>query len=450
MIPSVFQIQNHIQEHYSHLGINKRQQVVRLLFEISKREKCDFQAILNDIKGVSRFPDLKHYLLKRRFPNLNNEERQNHYPLTNLEIDPREQVHINCSLKIQPQRFFIEESTLNTNLVKRIQIKFPSADFHFIPSYKEFTGEKQFGILEYNQRLVNFFIIKENFDFYKRCPCSCKSVSCGYYVINLGSGCAFECTYCYLQDYINSPGIVIPANIEDFFEQFEYYQHNIRLGSGELTDSLAFDHITEFSPVIVEFFKRYPKSSFEFKTKSNNIDLLLTIQPADNIIISWSINPQNIIESTEFYTASLQERLEAAGRCVKAGYRVAFHFDPLIYYPSWEEDYFCLVEDIFNQIDPAQIAWMSLGTLRLTPGLKKIIESRFPENKILDEEFIYGYDGKLRYPEEIRKKIYIKMLSWIKQFKSDLYVYLCMEEKSMCLKCEAFPLKKEQRLSHVV
>ena len=59
-------------------------------------------------------------------------------------------------------------------------------------------------------------------------------------------------------------------------------------------------------------------------------------------------NPQKVIESTEFYTASLDERLEAAAQCVDAGYRVAFHFDPIIYSKTWEKDYEELVNIIPN------------------------------------------------------------------------------------------------------
>jgi len=261
--------------------------------------------------------------------------------------------------------------------------------------------------------------------------------------VNLGSGCGFECTYCYLQDYINSPGIVIPANIEDFFEEFRKYKQDIRLGSGELTDSLLFDHITGFSPLIVEFFKNYPKSTFEFKTKSVNIDNLLKVTPAGNIVVSWSVNPPNIIDAMEFYTAPLEDRLQAAASCIKAGYKVGFHFDPIIYYKGWERDYEALVNRIYDVIDDNKIEWISLGTLRLTSRLKRIIENRFVENTILDEEFTNSHDGKLRYPFALRTQVYKKMKEWILARSSHAPIYLCMEEKDMCSACDTFPVKRK-------
>jgi spore photoproduct lyase len=112
---------------------------------------------------------------------------------------------------------------------------------------------------------------------------------------------------------------------------------------------------------------------------------------------------------------------------------VAFHFDPVIYYQGWEADYEALVDMTFQAVDAENVAWISLGALRMTPRLKKIIENRFPDNTLLDEEFFVGHDGKLRYPKDVRIFLYKKMTSWIRRHGKDVPVYLCMEEKSMRL-----------------
>ena len=90
-----------------------------------------------------------------------------------------------------------------------------------------------------------------------------------------------------------------------------------------------------------------------------------------------------------------------------------------------------LIERLFSAIKPKDIAWLSIGTLRFKPETKKIIEVRFPENKILDEELVIGYDGKLRYPYSIRYSIYDLMIKALHKYSKKLPVYLCMEEKSM-------------------
>ena len=52
---------------FGRLGINKKQELSRLLFEIAKREGALPQTIIRNA-GSSGFHRLKHYLLKRRFP----------------------------------------------------------------------------------------------------------------------------------------------------------------------------------------------------------------------------------------------------------------------------------------------------------------------------------------------------------------------------------------------
>ena len=442
MRPNAGLITNYVNERFQHYGHTKRQEVSRLLYEIAKREQCDFTHIVEEYREkTNNFNQFKECLIKRRYPMA--VEQYDRLPLSLPELNINDDWRVRLKTHhINPCKIFIERDVAASRLVCLMKNKFPDAAAEIIDSYHDHAKKTKFMISDYNSRGRYFYIVKEKFDFFKGCPCSHKSVRCGYHVINLGSGCLFECSYCYLQDYINSPGIVFPANIEDFFEQFKNYKQDIRIGSGELTDSLIFDHITEFSPLIVNFFKGYPKSTFEFKTKSNNIDLLLTTQPAGNIVISWSVNSQKIIETTEFYTASLEERLKAAVACVRGGFKVAFHFDPIIYNAHWQDDYINLIDMIFDEIPAEHIAWVSLGTLRMTPRLKKIIENRFPENTILDEEFVKGYDGKLRYPDYIRSNIYKTMLERIARRSKNTYVYLCMEEKSVCQTCAAPPLKE--------
>ncbi|MCF6148264.1 MAG: hypothetical protein E3K37_06365 [Candidatus Kuenenia sp.] len=433
IINNIDSLKTLIGKKYYYLGKNKQQEISRLIFEIAKREKVGFSDVLEQIPPPPhRFSFIKNYLLERRYPSFHQKGLKISQAFCDVDINPSFKVDLTTKPLIVPKQFFIEKSVLSTDTVQQIRDKFPDSTFTAIESYRDHVKNKEFSIIDYNKRLESFYIIREKFDFYKHCPCSNDSASCGYYVMNLGSGCPYECVYCFLQNYVNSPGIMLPANIEDFFAVFRNLKKDMRLGSGEFTDSLAFDHIMEYSPKIVNFFRQYPKSTFEFKTKSNNIQLLTSLQGTKNIIISWSLNPQKLIDTAEFFTASLDERLEAAQKCIEAGYRVAFHFDPIVCYRGWETDYELLINAVFDKIGEAEnMAWLSLGTLRVSPQLKKIIENRFPETTLLDEELLTGFDGKLRYPTEVRSFIYNSMTSWIRKKSKNVPVYLCMEDMKM-------------------
>ena len=237
-----------------------------------------------------------------------------------------------------------------------------------------------------------------------------------------------------MQAYQNVAGIILPCNISEFLDinKIKPVKNALfdlpRVGSGEFTDSLLFDDITLFSTDIIRFFKENKNIYFEFKTKSTNIDNLLKTGGTDNIVISWSVNSEKMIEDNEHCTPKLKDRLIAAKKCVQAGYGVGFHFDPVILYENWKQDYKKAVQTIFDFIDGKYIKWISLGSLRMPVQLKKVIENRFFENEILNEELLLSYDGKLRYDETKRTEIYGYLYEEIKKCSKNPVVYLCMED----------------------
>ncbi len=115
-------------------------------------------------------------------------------------------------------------------------------------------------------------------------------------------GCSFDCSYCYLQGYTNAVGICLPGNLDEILEKFSsYYRPGMRIGTGQFTDSLIFDHLTGFSKKIIDHFRQYLDVEFEFKTKSSNIENILKLPSTKNVLVSWSMNPQKIIDDMEFF-----------------------------------------------------------------------------------------------------------------------------------------------------
>ncbi len=201
-----------------------------------------------------------------------------------------------------------------------------------------------------------------------------------------------------------------------------------RIGTGEFTDSLVFDHITGFSKEIVSFFRQKEDTYFEFKTKSVNIQNLLEIGGSQNIVAAWSLNSLKIQTENEFKSPDIMQRLNAAKECALAGFSIAFHFDPIVFYENWQEGYKEVIDMIFDIVPNDCIKWISLGTLRMPAILKPIIENRFPDSSLLNGEFLLGKDYKLRYSDKTRVDIYTYMSGLIKSKKSKTIVYLCMED----------------------
>ena len=165
----------------------------------------------------------------------------------------------------------------------------------------------------------------------------------------------------------------------------------------------------------------------EFKTKTAQIEGLLSSPYRDRIIASWSLNSPLISTTEEKGAATLKQRLEAARRCQEEGFVVSFHFDPLIPHEGWREGYLKTVELMDRYVKPEGIIWISMGSLRFMPDLKPIIRRRHPGTAILDGEFITGLDGKSRYFKPIRIELYEFMRKTLEKWYRDLGLYLCME-----------------------
>lgn len=277
-----------------------------------------------------------------------------------------------------------------------------------------------------------------NGSFLKKCPgISPGMVCCNYYVVNLIKNCAYDCSYCFLQDFLeNNPVLTAYVNIEDLLTELQevfsaHPDRTFRVGTGELTDSLALDHILPYSKELIPFFNRQTNAVLELKTKSDRVENLLEQDDPSNIIISWSLNPEVIASLEEKGTPGPRQRLEAARRCREKGYRIGFHFDPIILFPGWEDAYRELVDLMFQHVAPENIEWVSLGSFRYRPNLKKIARERHPETRLFTEEHTPGEDGKYRYLRPLRNQAYDTLRGLLKKHSEDLNVYLCMETREI-------------------
>jgi len=333
-----------------------------------------------------------------------------------------------------PSEVIVEGGSEASPIYRNLKRALPGVPFVHVADIGEAfsTSDDPFG--EHKQRLV---LARHKGDFLKKCPGSDGQVCCNYFVINFASNCPMECSYCYLQEYLaDNPALKVFSNVDDLVAETHALlsRHRgffFRIGTGEITDSLALDPYIGFSREVVPFFAEQPNVLLELKTKSDKVEGLLGLDPKGRVVVSWSMNPQRVIDADEHLTASLEERLAAARRCQEAGYKLAFHFDPMIEYPGWEGDYRAMVERIFSVVDHRRVAWLSMGVLRETPGLKRIMRRRFSSTRLLSGEQVLCPDGKMRYFQPLRVAMYRKMLGWIREASPTVFVYLCMESREV-------------------
>jgi spore photoproduct lyase len=163
-----------------------------------------------------------------------------------------------------------------------------------------------------------------------------------------------------------------------------------------------------------------------------NIKNILAHKPPGNIVIAWSLNSEKIAGEEEIGAPPVHDRIQAARLVSQAGYRVGFHFDPIIFSEGWEDGYGEMIESVMAQIDRKKIAWISLGSLRFPPALKPVIQKRFPQTKIIYDEFIIGKDGKLRYSKPLRRWLFQRIVGDLKKAGGgEIPVYFCMESSDL-------------------
>jgi spore photoproduct lyase len=142
-------------------------------------------------------------------------------------------------------------------------------------------------------------------------------------------------------------------------------------------------------------------------------------------VIGFSLNPPAVSLPEEGAAAPVAARIDAARRAVAAGYRVAFHFDPIVAVDRWREHYGALIDSL-SGFHSDEVAWISLGTIRYTPALREKMDDR----PYLLDEFVPGIDGKYRYLQRERVEIY----SWLRErleMRIPAPIYMCMESSAV-------------------
>ena len=335
----------------------------------------------------------------------------------------------------QPEILLLEEGVEEYPLAQEVLSRLPDIPrqkFQDISMLTQQMKSSQYDVFGEGKKRLALSRFKGS--FLKKCPgISPGMVCCNYYVVNLAKNCIYDCSYCFLQDFLgNNPMQVAYVNVEDLLVELEevftqYPDRNFRVGTGELTDSLALDAIVPYTAYLLPFFNQQSNAVLELKTKSDQIANLLDHSDPTNIIVSWSLNPQTVIDQEEKGTPSLAQRLESAKACLDKGYRIGFHFDPIILIPGWEDAYQQLVNILCDSLPIAKVEWVSLGSFRYRPSLKSIIKNRHPQTHLFTSEHLPSKDGKFRYLRPLRNHAYKTIRGYLKSRLEELNIYICME-----------------------
>jgi len=329
------------------------------------------------------------------------------------------------------ERIFIEKEVKDQLRAKEILKILGRSDFEIIEKIDDIFGKVKKPYLQKRETL-NLFIGKKRGSLVKKAPDAYGVLGDPHFYFIHAYNCIYECQYCYLQGYFNSPDLVFFINHEEICQEIEKkileQENGIWFHAGEFSDSLALSHLTGELPFLFELFKRYPKATLELRTKSVNIRELQKLNPLENIITSFSLSPEDSIKEFDLKTPPLKHRLNAISKLYQAGHPIGIHFDPIIYEEDFGRKYGDLIEQLRLAMPLEKIRYISLGVVRFTKNVYHQMKKNYPDSSLLAENFSVSFDNKVRYirPKRLWILQTVKKILMENGIGEDK-IYLCME-----------------------
>lgn len=284
------------------------------------------------------------------------------------------------------------------------------------------------------------------------CPvASEKTRCCNLLTLDAVESCSFDCSYCSIQSFYRGNQVVFDENFAANLSKLKLNPDEIyHIGTGQSSDSLLWGNKHGILDALVDFAKSNPNVILELKTKSANINYLSKIEIPRNIICTWSLNTQTIIENEEHKTASLQQRLDAARKIADRGTIIGFHFHPIVHYSGWHEEYESIYSHIQSRFNPTEVAMISIGTLTFIKPVIKKIRARSFHSKILKMPLVETA-GKLSYPEEIKLELFrLAYNSFTREWQDHVFFYLCMEDQRLWNKVFGYEYKSNHEFEQAM
>ncbi len=265
-----------------------------------------------------------------------------------------------------------------------------------------------------------------------RCPvASERTRCCNLLTLDAVEKCGFDCSYCSIQSFYHDNQVAFDRGFADKLSKLELDpQKTYHIGTGQSSDSLMWGNHQGVLAALCEFAESHPNVILELKTKSRNIDWLLKNKIPRNVICTWSLNPQTIIDYEEHLSASLIHRLDAAKALADKGCVVGFHFHPIIHYHGWAADYQAIAQKLVARFDTNQVALISMGTLTFTKSVMKTIRQRPLTSKILQMPMQQSA-GKFSYPTAIKLDLFRQVYAALSPWHNKVFFYLCMEPQQL-------------------
>jgi spore photoproduct lyase len=228
-----------------------------------------------------------------------------------------------------------------------------------------------------------------------------------------------------------SANYLLFVNFEDFANDLREHVKNTTAKnpwyfSGYDCDSLALEPITGFADYFLKVFseKCMQKATLELRTKSTQIRSLLSREALPNVVVAFSLNPDEVIASVEAGTPKLEKRLKAIQQLQSSGWRVGLRFDPVVWHEGFEENYQRFFKHVFSVVNTDLVDSITLGSVRLPKGFHKIMSKLYPEHWLFKSGVELDEKGMVTYNQVISEELLGYCQDEIKRYISAKKVFI--------------------------
>jgi len=328
---------------------------------------------------------------------------------------------------------YIEDQIKDSEQTQKILEKIKYQEIQAIEKYDDIWGRVKKPYLQKRETL-NLFIAKKKGGLVKPAPDAYGLGGENHFFFVHAYNCIYECQYCYLQGYFNTPDLVLFINHDEISDEMESLismseNKNAWFHAGEYSDSLAVSHITGELEVYFDLFKKYPKNKLELRTKSVNIKPLLKLTPTDNIYVSFTLSSKEGAKAFDYKCPTPSHAKFHLKKLIDHGYHIGIHLDPIIYHEGFEQEYTELLNQLGEILSDNRLGYISIGVVRFTKEVHKEVLKNYPDSPMHRQDFIKSFDGKIRYNRSMRMWIMntVKKLCLDQGYSSEK-IYLCMED----------------------
>lgn len=326
---------------------------------------------------------------------------------------------------------FIEEAIAKHERTEEILSRFPRAHQIEISRYQEVFNKRtqNFRIQKKNPALI---LARKHENFVLPAPHGFGLGSTKNFYFSHMYNCLYDCRYCFLQGMYSSANYLVFVNFEDFHRAIELtietnQKEKMTFFSGYDCDSLAFEKVSGFVKETLPLIARYPEIELELRTKSVQLEPLISERPLQNCIVAFSLMPEELAQALDKKAPSIRRRITALQYLGEKGWPIGLRFDPLIYSHRWEDRYKNLVKMIVENVPLNSIHSVSYGPLRYPKKMFSEISKLYPEESLFSFP-ITENKGFVSYGEKIETEMSNYLVEELSPYISQDKFFQCITQ----------------------